>query len=354
MIDRVPRYPGRVKMTPVPGQPNIYDMERADQPIQEGTKLNKASLASDQMLAKFGLTGENATPNGVLDWLAKYNEHCWERTKRAIEYIYDLYEGPSLYRLWASNYQYTYYSDSIEKVDNLGSVPSYKLSEPVSNIIVTRDNYTEVQELLKGKYFYSSYAKNHDSWTGHARMCYGHENLEIYIEKSAGNAPCVRSPIHMVDGEQLVVTNFDPVYSFDKNAYPSCGELNGITYRYLGNGYNRLRMNGLNVHSFSYIGNGSNNPYVLLDSIPDLLVISHKTTDVHKACPIFVYLNFAGEKSLSTSGGVNNDCIYEFTLAEETDSYKVSWKPIGTQNEIYNSLDTVYNVLCLSWQEVNQ
>ena len=40
--DRVPLYPGRVKMTPVSGQANTYDMVRADQPTHEGTPINKA------------------------------------------------------------------------------------------------------------------------------------------------------------------------------------------------------------------------------------------------------------------------------------------------------------------------
>lgn len=40
--DRVSTYPGRVKLTPVSGQTNVYDMIRADQPVQEGTPLNKA------------------------------------------------------------------------------------------------------------------------------------------------------------------------------------------------------------------------------------------------------------------------------------------------------------------------
>lgn len=45
MIDpqnRVPLYPGRVTLTPVSG--NTYDMERADQPTQEGTPLNRDTL----------------------------------------------------------------------------------------------------------------------------------------------------------------------------------------------------------------------------------------------------------------------------------------------------------------------
>ena len=42
VLDRVPTYPGRVKMTPVPGQENTYDMVRADDPIEAGTPINKA------------------------------------------------------------------------------------------------------------------------------------------------------------------------------------------------------------------------------------------------------------------------------------------------------------------------
>lgn len=61
MTDRTPLYPGRVKMTPVSGQANIYDMERADQPTQEGTPLNKATLLSDASAAALGLAGDDPT-----------------------------------------------------------------------------------------------------------------------------------------------------------------------------------------------------------------------------------------------------------------------------------------------------
>lgn len=39
--DRVPTYPGRVIMTPVSGQSNVYDMVRADQPTEPGTPINR-------------------------------------------------------------------------------------------------------------------------------------------------------------------------------------------------------------------------------------------------------------------------------------------------------------------------
>lgn len=44
--DRVPKYPGRVKMTPVPGQIDTFTMERMDEPTETGTPLDKATFES--------------------------------------------------------------------------------------------------------------------------------------------------------------------------------------------------------------------------------------------------------------------------------------------------------------------
>lgn len=65
MQDREPTYPGRVTLTPVSGLANTYDMERADQPTQEGTPLNKATLLKDTTAARLGL-GTSAVPDDVL------------------------------------------------------------------------------------------------------------------------------------------------------------------------------------------------------------------------------------------------------------------------------------------------
>ena len=70
MQDRVPTYPGRVKLIPVQGQENTYDMERADQPTQVGTPLNKATLLKDATAALFGL-GTDAVPDDVLKQIPK-------------------------------------------------------------------------------------------------------------------------------------------------------------------------------------------------------------------------------------------------------------------------------------------
>ena len=59
MKDRIPKYAGRVKLIPVANQPNIYDMTRADEPLEEGTPLKKATLLSDETATSLGLTGDS-------------------------------------------------------------------------------------------------------------------------------------------------------------------------------------------------------------------------------------------------------------------------------------------------------
>lgn len=44
--NRVPKYPGRVVMTPVAGKANTYDMVRADEPTEEGTPLDRDAFES--------------------------------------------------------------------------------------------------------------------------------------------------------------------------------------------------------------------------------------------------------------------------------------------------------------------
>ena len=71
-VDRVATHPGRVKLTPVQGQTNIYDMERADQPTVAGTPVNAANLNAMQKNAGLdanltvyvAVSGSDATGTG--------------------------------------------------------------------------------------------------------------------------------------------------------------------------------------------------------------------------------------------------------------------------------------------------
>ena len=71
--DRVSTYPGRVKLTPVAGATNMYDMERADAPIVEGTPMNKALFDSKADAMETNVTvyvstsGNDANGDGSVD-----------------------------------------------------------------------------------------------------------------------------------------------------------------------------------------------------------------------------------------------------------------------------------------------
>ena len=71
VVDRVSAYPGRVKLTPVSGQTNTYDMVRADQPTQAGTPLNaalfrqKADALTGDVTVYVTKSGNDSTADGT-------------------------------------------------------------------------------------------------------------------------------------------------------------------------------------------------------------------------------------------------------------------------------------------------
>lgn len=79
MQDRVPKYPNRVMLKPVEGQPNTYDLVRADEPIQEGTPLNKGTLLDDSTCILLGLN-KLAVPNTAFQKLFLGDNLAWTVT----------------------------------------------------------------------------------------------------------------------------------------------------------------------------------------------------------------------------------------------------------------------------------
>lgn len=67
MKDRVPKYPGRVYVTPENGGAPYYaTIERADEPVETGTPLNKATLLNDDVANLISLSGDQATVSEAL------------------------------------------------------------------------------------------------------------------------------------------------------------------------------------------------------------------------------------------------------------------------------------------------
>lgn len=83
MNDRISNHPNRWKLTPVTGQTNVYDLERADDPTVAGTPLNKATFLPDAVAAAVeAATGASdvALPADALDALASAMTDIGTRT----------------------------------------------------------------------------------------------------------------------------------------------------------------------------------------------------------------------------------------------------------------------------------
>lgn len=163
MQDRVPLYPGRVKLVPVSGQENTYDMVRADQPTQTGDPLNKDTLLKDATAALFGL-GTDAVPDDMLNALAHTGDlHVWKRTHGgAVDYPvhpdkngyqegsdkkpagYTLENEAEVSKLYSDG-GFIYVSDNVEVNDDGSIFPN---GENVST--------SAVKDKAKGKYVYNS------------------------------------------------------------------------------------------------------------------------------------------------------------------------------------------------------
>lgn len=106
MRDRQPLRPNRVLVTPENGSAPFYaTIIRADEPVDEGTPLNKAALLSDPTAAALGLAS-NPTVN---DAFAKLAQKQTISGYNSDFYLYATGQHPVLNPLPYSNYFYCKY-----------------------------------------------------------------------------------------------------------------------------------------------------------------------------------------------------------------------------------------------------
>lgn len=235
MKDRVPLYPGRVTLTPVSGQANTYDLTRADQPTQEGTPLNKASLLKDATAALFGL-GTDAVPDDALHLLSRFpsglgNEYIWSKSQyQEIKTSSSLsFSGKNTSSILCSN-QITL--DSSGNI-SLFNPETYTLTQIEGN-----------RSILKGKYvFYHP-----DSTYGDDRIKYVDETAQINTVSGGGISINVPSGGYIVSS-QLEVVSY--VNSPSPDAYPPAVS-DGYTYVPLGQIGDKIR-----IATGSYTGTGT-------------------------------------------------------------------------------------------------
>ncbi len=258
MQDRVPTYPGRVKLIPVLGQENTYEMVRADEPTQEGTPLNKANLLQDSVAKMYGLS-ELAVPNDVFDFLGKYNLHWW-KTSGYIPPYYTLGEKKD-HRISGSEAFDTFtiqYANSVS-VDDSGVV---SLKNPTSATIQCEFGSGDADEINKvptGSFMMSDRFPN-------ARAIY-YKGADAYDKKRSGSDSIdTYLPEQEVTGHPAAEDGEGTVYSADRNAHPNSGTVGKTYYKYYGVPFEILTKTTAQTAIGKYVGTGTygqNNPSTL-------------------------------------------------------------------------------------------
>lgn len=337
MKDRVPLYPGRVTLTPVSGQANTFDLTRADQPTQEGTPLNKASLLKDATAALFGLPN-TAVPDDALHLLSRFqsglgNEYLWKKINVAAGYYEIQTLKDSIYIIESETKLYTFkYSDSIT-IDEVGNL---SLTNPLTFTATYSQFRSDYGTTLLGKYL---------DTTGLA-----HEVGIIFIPTNA--------TINYYNGRQVEIKNsyvisvgYDEnrafvgyVNSSSPDAYPPAVS-DGYTYTSLGQLGDKVRM-----ATGSYTGTGtygSSNPNSLTFEFEPKVFAIYKAGSY--ALNMFIFPVSESLISLYTtppsmSGANQNNLIFsQFSH----DSKTLKWYSTDNYGYQCNRSGTIYSYIAL-------
>ena len=250
MQDRVPLYPGRVKLNPVSGQANTFDLTRADQPTQEGTPINKASLLKDTTAALFGL-GTGAVPDDVLAELGKYKQYWWRRRAKTVVEKRTNITGEVQVTRDASPGRQFYYSKTVSLDPNGGvslvspiDLEGVASSSTSANTLCDSlkpylDNvpYYISSDIVDGKIYYvptgSDIGYNSGNPDYFTFGLYRYSSKTFYMVLSDDSLSDVKVPAQLVEG--VVQTgDWQYVQSSNRNAYPDSGIQDGYEYEYLG------------------------------------------------------------------------------------------------------------------------
>lgn len=285
MQDRIPLYPGRVKMTPVAGQANTYDMVRADDPTQAGTPLNKATFLKDATAALFGL-GASAVPDDVLAELGKYKQYWWRRrSTQAGWYQVDTTATRRLLKDDTHDTVVYTYGDSISVSQTDGTITiNSTTSMTLKRSTVTVDKLA----VLKGKYFKTDV--NQEVSTSNVHIVAG----DIYFvpadaaitssyDSDSGSTYYYTSELtHVTSEYRSTIGDWQYLQSSTRSAYPDSGTSGGYEYEYLGIPFDNA-VTAPKIETGSYVGTGTygaSNPNTLTFRFaPKLVLIYNGSKD---------------------------------------------------------------------------
>lgn len=325
MQDRVSLYPGRVKLVPVSGQANTYDMVRADSPTQEGTPLNKASMLKDSTASLYGLPN-TAVPDDVLSWISFLNKYYWRRKTFSDKYVVNESEderGIPITTTSSSSARKVYYADSYtfnsEKstftLVDYQFVSIYPSQASVSSLINIIGNKYVLPEGLSGSFGDLPVDKEFIFHTG--------SNLNI-INPSGSDTWYYCKPAKKLKGKrQIEDGEWQILSSYNKDEFPKTGLYNEMLYDFLGSPVNRAATN-TRIQTGKYVGTGTsgeaNKNSLTFDIVPSIIVIYGEwgsNASVGYTVPV-VIVPYAGmdkfgfiSRSGNTAGYVECNCKFE-------------------------------------------
>ena len=331
MQDRIPLYPGRVKMTPVAGQANTYDMVRADDPTQAGTPLNKATFLKDATAALYGL-GTGAVPDDVLAELGKYKQYWWKR-KEYTPGTYTLDASATISLDYNSGTWRIQYSDTVS-VDNLGAVSLPNYTELTGNGSGTAENALNT---IKGKFF-----RYGGGGTG-----INVNTAQIYLR---GSADAYWSSGLKAQGQKVIgvagsYVATDYVLSSDRGTYPDSGFAGNYEYEYLGIPFDNA-VTAPKIETGSYVGTGtyySDNPNTLtLGFVPKFFSVGGLKTTTDG------YVESAGRGLVLTisNGGLSTGYGNGNTYCK-IEGKTISWYNSNSASQQFNTSGKKYSYIAI-------
>ena len=274
MQDRVPTKPGRVLVTPENGAAPYYAvMTRADEPTQEGTPLNKATLLSDATAAKFGFDAAGS-PNDVFDFLGKYNLYWWRRRTNisSAGYIEDrTLNSVGLIILDTSGMntmRSITYATSVSVNATTGAL-TFQNQRTVNVSFNTASS-------VHSNYFVNNYVQLKDN-RGNSVWAFIPSSASVYPDGDENFISMyVANEVYVVGSKYVqskTVTNWEYIYSANRNEYPDSGIVTNIEYDYIGIPFENITLKPTSGYTGSYHGTGTSTVMLVFPFVPKLVII---------------------------------------------------------------------------------
>ncbi len=333
MQNREPTYPGRVTLTPVAGLANTYDMDRADQPLQQGTPLTKATFLKDATAALFGL-GTDAVPDDVLSEIGQYKQYWWRR--RTFRH-YTFAEAPT-----AENVEIGPSSSKSESKCTLSSnvvdnevEGAITLAPPTTTVYIEYSTYdagvaaSRINAALPTNEYFI-YKRNPGRVFKHAKAF-----TESDLLSSPTNGYWIAVAGSLIERTATLVPagDWEYIHSSSRSAYPDSGTSGGYEYEYLGIPFDNA-VTAPKIETGRYVGTGTygeSNPNTLtFGFVPKLWGVIYAeagTTYSEYALPNIIPWGYSNAKFWVS---YNTQIKETVSYAENT----VSWYSDGAGNQL--------------------